>query len=91
MTDQDRGLIQLLPFLVMAVFTVVVYYRAVAPAYVDLTETSQAIIGGEGPLAGQLGTLDGIMLIWLPLIWTVGVLLVGYVISVGQRGTSFRP
>jgi hypothetical protein len=76
----------------MWLFAMATYYRAVAPAIEDLVSTSQAQMSSGGPLStALLGDVESALLIYIPLIATAGVLLMGYLLSVGQRGTSFRP
>lgn len=83
-----RYLITLVGFL----FGMAVYYRAVAPAIERLLTELRAAFSAGGPLEATLfGEISGALLIWIPLIATVGMLLMGYVLAVGQRGTSFRP
>lgn len=80
-------------YLVAVVFALGVYYRAVAPAIEQLITTSTGIMSSGGPLGGLglLGQLEGVLLIWMPLIFGVGSVLIAYVIAFGRRGTSFRP
>jgi hypothetical protein len=80
-------------YLVGAVFTLAVYYRAIAPAVEDVLGASDSAMSASGPLAG-LGLLDqlgSILLIWGPLIFGVGAVLIAFAIGFGRRGTSFRP
>jgi len=79
---------RLLPWLVM----MGIYYVGIAPAIEQVIRKTEGAMSAGGPLPiSLLGDLEGVLLIWLPLIGTGGVLLVGYVLSVGTRGTSFRP
>jgi len=84
-----RGLI----YLVAAVFALAVYYRAIAPAIEQVIGVSSSTLSSNGPLAGLglLGQIEGVLLIWVPLIFGVGSVLIVFVIGVGRRGTSFRP
>lgn len=84
-----RYLLTLATFL----FGIAVYYRAVAPAIERLlTELEAAFtVGGSQLSVGLFGTISSALLIWIPLIMTAGVLLMGYLLAVGPRGTSFRP
>jgi len=85
-------MIRYLAFLAMWLFAMAAYYRAVAPGIEELIGVSRQQVQGGGPLSASLyGTLGDALLIWIPLIATAGVLLIGYLLSVGQRGTSFRP
>lgn len=86
-------MLRLFIYLVAVVFTLGVYYRAIAPAVEDVLGASSQAMSSSGPLAG-LGLLDqlgSILLIWGPLIFGVGAVLIAYVIGFGRRGTSFRP
>lgn len=85
-------MIRYLAFLAMWLFAMGVYYRAVAPAFETTFTSVNATMTAGGPLSkGLIGTTSDAVLIWIPLISTAGVLLMGYVLSVGMRGTSFRP
>jgi len=86
-------MLRLFVYLVAVVFTLAVYYRAIAPAAESVTDVTGQAMSAGGPLAG-LGLIDqlsGILLIWGPLIFGVGSVLIAFAIGVGRRGTSFRP
>lgn len=83
-----RYLITLVGFL----FGLAVYYRAVAPGIETLLNELRAAFSAGGPLEATLfGDISQALFIWIPLIALAGVLLMGYLIAVGPRGTSFRP
>lgn len=85
-------MLRYLAFLVMWLFAMGVYYRAVAPGVEATIQQSRETMSAGGPLSvSLLGDIESALMIWVPLIATAGVLLMGYLIAAGQRGTSFRP
>jgi hypothetical protein len=85
-------MIRYLAFLAMWLFSMAVYYRAVAPGVQETLAQTNATMSANGPLSkGLIGDIESALMIWIPLIATAGVLLMGYVLAVGSRGTSFRP
>lgn len=86
-------MIRYLLTLVTFIFGIAVYYRGVAPAIERLLTQLEATftVGGSSLSVELFSTISGVVLIWIPLITTAGVLLMGYLLAVGPRGTSFRP
>jgi phosphotransferase system glucose/maltose/N-acetylglucosamine-specific IIC component len=85
-------MIRILAFLAMWLFVMATFYRAIAPAIESLVSTGQGAMSTSGPLStALLGDVESALLIYIPLIATAGVILMAYLLAVGQRGTSFRP
>jgi len=72
----------------MSVF-LVLYVTTIAPAIEDVSASVQAINDGAGPLS-MWGSVETALFVGLPLVMLGGIILVGFIVAVGLRGTSFQ-
>jgi hypothetical protein len=75
-----------LKFLVGMVFFTVLYVTTVAPALESVSADIKGV-GGPGTVA-IIETIETALFIGLPLVFVVGILLVGFVSASGLRGSS---
>jgi hypothetical protein len=72
----------------MSVF-LVLYVTTIAPAIEDVSSSIQTINGNTGPLS-MWGSVETALFVGLPLVMLGGIILVGFIVAVGLRGTSFQ-
>lgn len=65
----------------------VIYVTVLAPVLSQLTGSLQSATP-QGPLSGIIDPLETAMYVGMPLVLAAGVLLIGFIIAVGIRGTS---
>jgi hypothetical protein len=75
-------------FVVAMTFFLIIYVTTLAPAIEDTSTAVQAADSG-GPL-GMYGSVETALFVGLPMVMLGGILVIGFVIAVGIRGTSFR-
>jgi len=64
-----------------------IYVTVLAPVLSQLTGSLQSATT-QGPLSGIIDPLETAMFVGMPLVLAAGVLLIGFIIAVGIRGTS---
>jgi uncharacterized membrane protein len=72
----------------MSVF-LVLYITTVAPAIESVSSSIQSVNGNTGPLS-MWGSVETALFVGLPLVMLGGIILVGFIVAVGLRGTSFQ-
>lgn len=75
------------------VFAMVAYSGTLAPAIGQLTTelTGQLSSGGPFGSGSLLATIQDVLVLWLPLMFVGGFLLLLFISAMGPRGSSFRP
>lgn len=85
-------MLRILAFFLLWLFFIAIQYGSVFPAIGRMIGQFQAILNPAGPLSsGLLGTLLDVLVLWIPLIATAGVIILIFVVATGSRGTSVRP
>lgn len=82
-------MLRVIKFVVATVFFLVLYVTTLAPAIEDVSNSLQTVNDGAGPLT-MWGAVESALFVAMPLLLLGGVILVGFVIAFGLRGTSFQ-
>jgi len=81
MISTIRLIVAMLAFLV-------VYAFIIAPALADFINAIRPFTGGA--IGGTIGTAETVLFLGMPLVLLGGILLLGFVIASGLRGTFTR-
>lgn len=82
-------MLRAIKFVTATVFFLVLYITTLAPAIEDVSNSLQTVNGGAGPL-DMWGAVETALFLGMPLVLLGGVILIGFVIAFGIRGTSFQ-
>jgi hypothetical protein len=75
-------------FVIATVFFLVIFAYALAPALSQVTNALQAAMISDGAATGVIGSMETALFLGMPLVMLGGVLLIGFVVATGLRGTS---
>jgi len=81
-------MLRTLRFVVAMVFFLVVFVGVIAPALSQFSAAMEGAMISDGALTGVIGTTETVLFLGMPLVLLGGVILIGFVVASGLRGTS---
>lgn len=81
-------MLRTLRFVVAMVFFLVVFVGVIAPALSQFSSAMEGAMISDGALTGVIATTETVLFLGMPLVMLGGVILIGFVVASGLRGTS---
>jgi len=75
-------------FVIATVFFLVIFAYVLAPALSQVTDALQGLMISDGAATGVIGSMETVLFLGMPLVMLGGVLVIGFVVGTGLRGTS---
>lgn len=75
-------------FVIGTVFFLVIFGYALAPALSQVTDALQGLMISDGAATGVIGRMETVLFLGMPLVMLAGVMVIGFVVATGLRGTS---